>query len=81
MLIARDYILCSLLTAQEKDGFMQNLDPPHLVYVKHDDNADIYDYLNLEAGKVVYTKRNHDSYTKTISNMFIIPIAEVVGVE
>ena len=39
---------------------MQNLDPPHLVYVKHDDNSDIYDYLKLSAGDVVYTKQTHD---------------------
>ena len=60
---------------------MQNLDPPHLVYVKDDDNSDIYDYLKLSAGDVVYTKQTHDEYTKTMNNMFIIPLEEVVGVE
>jgi len=81
MRIARNQILCSLLTAHEVNGFMQNLDPPQLVYVRHDDNSDIYDYLKLSVGDIVYTKQTHTEYVRTISNMFIIPIEEVVGVE
>lgn len=60
---------------------MQNLDPPHLVYVKADSYDNDYSYLSLTAGNVVYTKQTHDEYTKTMNNMFIIPLEEVVGVE
>jgi len=60
---------------------MQNLEPPQLVYVRHDDNSDIYDYLKLEIGDIIYTKQAHSEYVRTINNMFIIPIEEVVGVE
>ncbi len=81
MRIAHNYILCSLLKAHEVNGFMQNLDPPHLVYVKHDSYDNDYSYFTLSVGDVVYTVRKPEDYVRTVHDTFIIPLGEVVGVE
>ena len=81
MIIADDHILCSLLKAHEVNGFMQNLEPPALVFSACQKRSKQYDYLKMNVGDVVYTVRKPEDYVRTVHDTFIIPLGEVVGVE